>query len=164
LLVELNLRHDFDAPLLLKKLCKKGYNLLLCPTQMPEGLESACILRANTHVIFYKKDASPFRQHYLIFHELAHILLGHRTLQTDELFWGGTLYSRWEEREAEMFASLLMEAAFSSKERAGMFSEHFQQALSLFPQKSPLKEGQGWVEEMESLKKIAAFFQRFDAR
>lgn len=132
--------------------------------QMPPGLESTYILCQNTHVIFVTESASSFHQQDLIFHELAHILLGHRKLHEEELLRGGTLYSRWEEREAEMFASLLMEAAFSSKERAGIFSEHFPQALTLLPKQSSSLEGQGWVEEMESLKKIAAFFQHFDAR
>jgi Zn-dependent peptidase ImmA (M78 family) len=157
LLAELDLSPSFNAASLCRRLRKKGYKISLCPTQMPPGLESAYILCEKTHVICVKESASLFRQQYLIFHELGHILLGHRTLQTDELLWGGTIYSRWEEREAEMFASLLMEAAFASQERAGLFSEHFQQALSLVPKKEP-------EEEMESLTKIAAFFQRFDAR
>jgi len=157
LLAELDLKGDLDAHLLCHNLCKKGYNLVLFPMQMAEGLESAWILYENTHLIYYKEDASPFRQQSLIFHELAHILLEHRKLHTDELLRGGTIYSRWEEREAEIFASVLMESAFSARRRAGLFSEHFQQALFSVPKKES-------KEEMESLKKIAAFFQRLDAR
>lgn len=94
LLVELDLRHSFDVPLLLRKLQKKGYNILLSPMQMTEGLESACILRSNTYIIFYEELASPFRQQYLIFHELGHIFLGHRNIHKEELLCGGTLHSR----------------------------------------------------------------------
>ena len=154
LLVELDLEHDFDTPLLLRKLRDKGYKILLYPMQMSFELNSICILCKNTHVIYIKEFARPFYKQYLIFHELGHILLGHRKLHKEELLRGGTLYSRWEEREAEMFASLLTEAAFSATRRAGIFSEHFQQVL--FPPKKS-------QEETESLQKIAAFFQRFDA-
>ena len=157
LLVELDLEHDFDTPLLLRKLRDKGYKILLYPMQMSFELNSICILCKNTHVIYIKEFARPFYKQYLIFHELGHILLGHRKLHKEELLRGGTLYSRWEEREAEMFASLLMEAKLRI---SGV--EYFQQVF--FPhQKSPPLEGKGWVEETESLQKIAAFFQRFDA-
>ena len=150
LLAELDLSHSFNAALLCRRLRKKGYQISLCPTQMPPGLESAYILCEKTHVICVTESASPFRQQCLIFHELGHILLEHRNLNTEDLLWGGTLYSRWEEREAEIFASLLMEA--SLKRISGF--EHFQQVL--FPHKKS-------KEETESLQKIAAFFQRFDA-
>jgi Zn-dependent peptidase ImmA (M78 family) len=153
LLVELDLRDSFDVPLLVRKLQQKGYNILLSPMQMTEGLESAYILRSNTYIIFYEESAISFRQQYLIFHELGHIFLGHRNLYKEELLFGGTLYSRWEEREAEIFASLLMEASLNR--RVGELSEPFPQ-VKVAPQKKS-------EDETESLQKIADFFRRFDS-
>lgn len=155
LLSELDLRHDFDAPLVCQELKKLGYNIVLYPLQMPEGLESTYILYENIRVIYYKKNASHFRQQHLIFHELGHMFLGHRKLHTEELLWGGTIYPRWEEREAEIFASLLMEAAFSKKRRRGELSRRFQQTLFNAPKSR---------EKIESLRKIATFFKRIDGR
>ncbi|HEV8637966.1 MAG TPA: hypothetical protein VG370_27430 [Chloroflexota bacterium] len=82
----------------------------------------------SADVIFYERDTSPLHQQHIILHEASHLVCGHRPLSlppselAELLFpnvhpdWVGrvlrrAVYSRDEEREAEVLASLILERA-----------------------------------------------------
>ncbi len=173
-------RTAFDVELFCKRLGqKKSIPILLQSYPMPLGLSAffAVRLRAavtrlaegracapqqrnafrsrydEVYVIFYQERASLFFQEYVCFHELAHILLRHPEPDIERLLAGDHIYSQWQEREAEMMAATLMDAAWS-KAKIGEFYKTFQNLIFGEKEKS--------LQPEKSLQKVADLFLRFD--
>ena len=88
----------------------------------------------STDYIFYESDTSPLHQEHIVLHEVSHLICGHRPVPATEedllgeLFpdlspdtvrrvLGRITYSRAEEREAEMLASVILERISARRPR-----------------------------------------------
>ena len=88
----------------------------------------------STDYIFYESDTSPLHQEHIILHEVSHLICGHQPVLANkedllsELFpdlspdtvrrvLGRFTYSRAEEREAEVLASVLLERISARRPR-----------------------------------------------
>lgn len=98
------------------------------PTASARGSTGVWFAEATADIIFYEQQTSLLHQEHIILHELSHMLCGHpprveaaASLQATvlphirlDLIEGAlhrAAYSTAEEREAEIFASLLLERA-----------------------------------------------------
>lgn len=106
-----------------------GRPIHLVPMSLPVNSPCGMWVRTGTFdAVFYEVDTSPLHQMLIIGHEFGHILAGHRASQTlgpeasrlllpgldpqlVRRYLGRSNYSRTEEREAEMIASLLVRRA-----------------------------------------------------
>jgi hypothetical protein len=126
----LELPAQFDVHELARVLGQRfGRPIRLISMALP--LNSPCGMWVRTgefDAVFYEADTSPLHQMLIIGHEFGHILAGHRASQTlgpeasrlllpaldpqlVKRYLGRSNYSRTEEREAEMIASLLVQRA-----------------------------------------------------
>lgn len=80
----------------------KGWQLELFPMR-GRGALGAVVLKGRRLLIFYRSDMRPFHRDYVIYHELAHVILGHLEERGDVV-----QYTVKEEREAERVAQYLM--------------------------------------------------------
>lgn len=142
LVANLYLPEPFELEVLRENLAEQqGRPLTFHPLPRPTapGLPSGMWLATNhADHIFYDSQTSPLHQRHIIFHEIGHILLNHNAegLVDNALFYEstGTLsptlvrrmlgrihYSTQEEQEAELTATLLLEAIeeTSNESRAG---------------------------------------------
>ncbi|GLY46666.1 hypothetical protein [Lentzea sp. NBRC 102530] len=102
--------------------------VLKAATMPPEGPSGLWIATGTTDHIWYAAGTSPMHQEHIILHELGHLLCDHETPQPDpdlalrlllpsldpamvRSVLGRTAYSDPEERQAEMFAMLVLERA-----------------------------------------------------
>ena len=108
---------------------QRGRAILLHPVVGLGDVSGVWVTGGSADHIYYEQDTSPLHQELIILHELSHLLCGHQpVLVTEEelpqlLFahlrpetvrWvlrRRTAYSREEEREAELLATLILEKA-----------------------------------------------------
>jgi IrrE N-terminal-like domain len=115
---------------------RRGRPIHLVPLRLPAG--EPCGVWVSTRdfdVIFYEADTSPLHQEHIIAHELGHVLCEHgastidahvsRQLLPDldpqlvRRILHRTTYSKVEERQAEVVASLISRAANRPRSRSG---------------------------------------------
>lgn len=99
---------------------RRQRSIELVPSAMPPGLHGLLVPEASTDYLFHRADTTPLHRRHIILHELAHLVCGHRGLLIDATSLRDLLarpngvetllaqYSREEEREAEMFATLVL--------------------------------------------------------
>lgn len=131
-LSELPLTYPFDLQALCEVLAaRRGRPLCLYAARLG-GIGSGLWLMAATgDCIFFERDTNPLHQQHIVLHELGHLIAGHRpgsvvdAAAPEEPFVGvdtprvqamlaRSAYSRVEEQEAEMVATLLLERMASS--------------------------------------------------
>ncbi|ROO60185.1 hypothetical protein EDC02_2043 [Micromonospora sp. Llam0] len=127
----LRMPRPFDAP----QLCQRvgtvlGQRITLVGVPMPAGAPFGLTFFTDAgHVVAYEERTSRVHRDHIIAHEIGHILLGHRALALDDqqasqllmpalrpslvhrVLARNGVYSRGEEQEAEMMATILLEAA-----------------------------------------------------
>ncbi len=135
LLPKLNLRGNFDAHHFTERLAKlKEKPIKLSPYSFPPGSGKTGMLLYNLdkeqYEILYEKNTTWTHQQAIIFHEDAHILFGHQMLGVTqeeldivvkylnaahfETIFRESACSKTEEKEAELFASLMIPISFGS--------------------------------------------------
>ena len=57
--------------------------IVFVPRHMPATVFGAWIFAADTDYVFYETDTPPLHQAHIRLHEMAHMLLGHPTVQVD---------------------------------------------------------------------------------
>ncbi|MFY1631757.1 hypothetical protein ACN27F_00525 [Solwaraspora sp. WMMB335] len=127
----LRLPQPFDAVALCRQASDVlGRDIALVGMPMPPGAPFGMTFFTDTgHVIAYEQRTSRVHRDHIIAHELSHVLLGHRALALDDRHASELLlpalrstlvhrvlnrtgvYSRGEEQEAEMMATILLESA-----------------------------------------------------
>jgi hypothetical protein len=138
-LAELDLPDPFDV----RKLCaavaqRRGRPITLLGLGLPpEGPNGLWIALRGRDCIVYETATSPLHQEHIIVHELSHLLLGHNgssrlsDQQVGRLFprldpemvrrvLGRTGYSAWQEREAELLASMIVQRAERNRRRSSL--------------------------------------------
>ena len=88
---------------------------------MPPRLHGLLVPEVSTDYLFYRADATPLHRRHIILHELAHLVCEHRGILLDPATAFRDLiahpdgiatllaqYSREDEEEAEMFATLVL--------------------------------------------------------
>jgi hypothetical protein len=126
---ELELPDPFDAAAFCALLAaRRGRPIVLQPFRSRAGPCGLWVATPSADVVLYEQDTSPLHRQHIILHEASHIVCGHRPLllPPSELAslllpdlhpdWVGrvlrrAVYSREEEREAEVLASLILERA-----------------------------------------------------
>ncbi|MDG4766031.1 hypothetical protein O7632_18265 [Solwaraspora sp. WMMD406] len=127
----LRLPSPFDAD----ELCRRvgdvlGQGITLVGVPMPTGAPFGLTFFTDAgHIVAYEQRTSRVHRDHIIAHEISHILLDHRTLaidgrQASQLLMPALrptlvhrvlnrtgVYSRGEEQEAEMLATILLELA-----------------------------------------------------
>lgn len=112
LLKELHLTGGFNCSEFVEKLRRrKDYKIKLEPISMPPGYFGFWSLVGDCHVILYRANTSWLHQQQIVFHECGHILLNHHPGDLKKFLQRKAVYSEPEEREAEIFATVLLEAA-----------------------------------------------------
>ncbi|MFC4105650.1 M48 family metalloprotease [Micromonospora zhanjiangensis] len=125
----LDLPRPFDA----RELCRRvgaavGQPISLVAVPMPSGAPYGLTFFTDAgHIVAYERRTSRVHQDHIVAHELGHVLLGHRSFALDDeaatrlLFPGlrptmvhrvlnrDGAYTRAEEQEAEMMATVLLE-------------------------------------------------------
>ena len=124
----LGLPEAFDLDLLRTELARRrGRPIELIPVSTGLGPRGLWVETDTADYIAYERETSPVHQRHIIAHELAHIACGHRSgLRREDLarlllpslgaetvrgVLGRSIFSADEEREAELFASLVLERA-----------------------------------------------------
>ncbi len=128
LLEQLDPPRPFSLDLLCRSLEEqRGRALHLHPLPLEAATAGACGLWLATgrdDHIFFEQQTTRAHQEHIVLHEIGHMLFDHHSVQTDELgglttllpdlsprlierLLGRTDYTRREEQEAEMFASVL---------------------------------------------------------
>lgn len=149
-------------PLKVEGLCRllgkhRGRSIHLLAHRFPTHDPSGLWLATDTaDYIFYQQETSTVHQNHIITHEVGHILAGHRGSEmSGEILEGmmphlspdavrrmlqRTTYQEEQEREAELFASIIMEFSLPLDERSAP------------PEDSPayrmgmaLSGGRGWL-------------------
>lgn len=111
LLNELDLKAGFTAYEFMDKLeQKKGLRITAASLEMPPGHTGLIARSDEGYVLLFKQNTSWLHQQHIIFHECAHIILGHKTSKLNEYFNRADLDEDLE-REAEYFATAIMERA-----------------------------------------------------
>lgn len=143
LLKELHLAGGFNCSEFVEELRRRrDYKIKLEPISMPPGYFGFWSLVGDCHVILYRANTSWFHQQQIVFHECGHILLDHHPGDLKKFLQRKAIYSEPEEREAEIFATVLLEAAithdtakesiFVSKNLAQTPSdEHLEEVISM---------------------------------
>jgi hypothetical protein len=118
---------------------RRGKRIELTPVEMPPGAPcGALVTTDDAEFVYYAANTSPLHADHIALHEIGHLVFGHgddggvlaedtrRALLPDlppELvrrMLGRSGYSDDNERQAEMFASLVLQrAAASPRSRAG---------------------------------------------
>lgn len=108
---ELGLTGDFNAHDFINALNQRmNLSIRAASMEMPPG-HTGFLAKANEgYVLLYKENTSWIHQQHIIFHECAHILLGHRSTELNESFHR-TDFDDEAEREAEFFATTVLERA-----------------------------------------------------
>ena len=132
---DLNLPVPFDLRAFCDSLAaRRGRPVELRPVVTHAGPWGLWAASDSTDYIFYESDTSPLHQEHIILHELSHLICGHQPVSAtqkdllSELFpdlspdtvrrvLGRIAYSRAEEREAEMLASVLLERISARRPR-----------------------------------------------
>lgn len=153
----------FDVPIFLSRLAdRRGRRIELMPADLPTiPLCGMLISTDEADYIFHAVDATPLHTQHIDMHEVGHLLLGHpsdidvasglqarpdlaeqdtvRTLLPSlspaliRRVLGRTTYSHSDEREAELFASLLLSGVVSPVNRLAdrpRFAEHLSRLWS----------------------------------
>ena len=124
----LGLPDAFDLDLLRTELARRrGRPIELIPVNTGLGPRGLWAATDTADYVVYERETSPVHQRHIIAHELAHIACGHRSgLSREDLarlllpslsgetvrgVLGRSVFSADEEREAELFASLVLERA-----------------------------------------------------
>lgn len=152
LISTLPLPEPFDVPILLGRLTeRRGRRIELLPTALPATpLCGMLISTDEADYIFHAADATPLHAQHIVMHEVGHLLLGHisdsdvadvRLAEHEAVYTllpslsptlirrvlGRTTYSHVDEREAELFASMLLARVVSPgmlTAGRGGFTEH----------------------------------------
>ncbi len=108
---------------------QRGRAILLHPVVGLGDVSGVWVTGGSADHIFYEQDTSPLHQELIILHELSHLLCGHQPVPVTEeelpqllfahlrpetvrrVLRRRTAYSREEEREAELLATLILEKA-----------------------------------------------------
>ncbi len=107
---ELKLRPPFEATDLLRKIAKaRNYVIEVEPHPMIGRAVSGIVrpFHGGIFIIYYQHDAPKVLLEYIIYHELAHIWLGHVTPESVKVLCDGTfvtLTSPQQERDADEWA------------------------------------------------------------
>ena len=128
----LDLPEPFDAAAFCALLAaRRNRPIVLRPFRSPLGPCGLWVAAPDGDVIFYERDTSPLHQQHIVLHEASHLVCGHRPLslppsELAELLFPDVhpdrvgrvlrraVYSREEEWEAEILASLILEQAVRS--------------------------------------------------
>lgn len=110
----------------------RALRMIPIPT-MPEGLCGVCISTASADYVYTPAGTTPFHREHIAIHEIGHLLAGHQggvgvgdlaTILLPDLdpavvraILGRTSYTNDQEREAEYFATLVMERSHPSRVR-----------------------------------------------
>jgi hypothetical protein len=128
-LAELDLTPPFDARSFCRALsARRGRPIHLRSTSNPAGPCGLWVATSSADYLFFERNTSPLHQEHIILHEASHILCGHDSAPISDgelpvllfpdlrpetvryVLKRGT-YSRYEECEAELMASLILERA-----------------------------------------------------
>jgi hypothetical protein len=137
-LLDLELPTPFTARAFCEALeLRRGRPIRLSPVVGKAGPCGFWVATNTADHIFFEQETSPLHQEHIILHEVGHLLCNHRSASVSDQEWAGLLlpdldpdmvkgvlrrmsYSRAEEREAELLASLILErAARAVAPRAG---------------------------------------------
>lgn len=133
----LEVPNPFDANALCQAVARcLGQPIVLVEVPMPVGAPSGLTLFTDAgNVIAYEQHTSRVHQDHIIAHELGHVVLGHQALALDnaelvrllvpslrpglvrQVLGRSGSYSRLEEQQAEMMATLLLEEASRAEPR-----------------------------------------------
>jgi hypothetical protein len=130
---------DVPAPFDVRVFCdllakRRGRPIELRPIATGSGPCGLWIASDSADYIFYELDTSPLHQEHIILHEVSHLICDHQAAlanqsdllkallpdispETVRLMLSRNTYSREEEREAEMLASVLLERISSRRPR-----------------------------------------------
>jgi len=127
---ELDIPIPFDLDEFIARLERqRGRTILLFPfTAGPEGPCGVWISTAETDYVYHERETTSLHKAHIVLHEIGHMILGHqcstpavddlaRILAPDvgpeliRLVLGRSGYTSEDEREAETFASLVLERA-----------------------------------------------------
>jgi hypothetical protein len=126
-LLEIDLPVPFDASSFCDALAaRRGRPILLLPVPAKEGPFGLWIATAEADYIFFERDTSRWHQEHIILHEVCHLLWDHDRshVSDDEVIQmllpslapqmvqrvlQRSAYSREDEREAELLATLILE-------------------------------------------------------
>lgn len=110
LLHQLELQPPFDAFEFKDRLAQyNASKIVLCPTKLPSGEYFGFWTQYDeTHYIYYREDTRGLHQQQIIFHELAHMLLGHPSADYAKVLNRTSLYNEEQETEAEVFGNILL--------------------------------------------------------
>ncbi|WP_051942849.1 hypothetical protein [Streptacidiphilus rugosus] len=124
----LDVPRPFSIPALAESIAaRRGRNIEMVPMPMAPRPASPCglwVATDHTDYVMYSEQTTRRQQQHIQLHELAHIVLGHKSTESDademsrllmpnldpalvRLVLGRTVYDTEEEREAETVASLL---------------------------------------------------------
>ena len=124
---EIELPMPFDASSFCETLAaRRGRPILLLPVPAKEGPFGLWIATAEADYIFFERDTSRWHQEHIILHEVCHLLWDHDRshVSDDEVIQmllpslapqmvqrvlRRSAYSREDEREAELLATLILE-------------------------------------------------------
>lgn len=84
--------------------------ILLLPTDTTGGMCGMWVATDQADYIAYEQATSGFHRDHIVLHELGHILLGHHG-RTLDLAGRPARYPDLQERQAEVFASLVLQRA-----------------------------------------------------
>ncbi|MEZ0070285.1 hypothetical protein ABIA32_006337 [Streptacidiphilus sp. MAP12-20] len=128
LVSRLDVPRPFTIPALVENIAaQRGRPIEMVPMPMAPRPNSPCglwVATDETDIVMYSEQTTLRQQQHIQLHELAHILLGHESTETDEdemsrllmptldpglvrLVLGRTVYDDSEERKAETVATML---------------------------------------------------------
>lgn len=139
------LLHDVEVPLpfTLDSFCtrlseRRGRPIRLCAADLvSSGISGAWLGFDGLDVVVYEAATTPYHQLQIVFHEIGHLLCGHRASKLTMADEVGSLlpnlspstvasvlqrssYSRREECEAEVLATLILERVMRESPRGGL--------------------------------------------
>ncbi len=91
----------------------KDFGIRAASMEMPPGHTGFLTQAGEGYVLLYKENTSWLHQQHIIFHECAHIVLGHRSTELGDFFHRAD-FDDQSEKEAEVFAAAILEKALKN--------------------------------------------------
>jgi hypothetical protein len=133
---DLTIPSPFDSGAFLDALAaKRGRRIELVPAPLAKDTPCGVLISTDdADYIYYAADTTPLHAEHILLHEVGHLVLDHRADVFDEAVAGAllpnlspnlirrmlcrTIYSSDNERQAELFASIVLQRAGRSVPRA----------------------------------------------
>jgi Zn-dependent peptidase ImmA (M78 family) len=137
---------------------RRGRPIVLQPMPLLGETFGAWIEESSVDVVFYEQHTTSLHQQHIILHELGHILCNHQGIDADEIRSSslpGTRqsgerlralrngrYTEEEEREAEMFATLILTRVMSAQANTTTLDPDITDTLRLLDSLEGLIDGE----------------------